>query len=38
MMKIAGRMKNTSGKINFMTVLRAASSAAWLRLSRIVSA
>src|SRR3990170_1298685 len=36
--KIAGRMKNTSGKINLITVFRAASSAAWLLLSRIVSA
>src|SRR3990170_2785102 len=34
--KIAGRIKNTSGKINLITALRAASSAAWLLLSRIV--
>jgi hypothetical protein len=37
-MKIAGKIKNTKGKISLITALRAASSAAWLLFSRIVEA
>lgn len=38
MMKVAGRMKSTSGSVNLTAILAAFSSAAWRLLVRIVSA
>ena len=37
-MKVAGRMKSTSGSVNLTAILAALSSAAWRLFVRIVSA